>query len=55
MRYLLANRQSGTYWVSTKQTAMVLYGLTAYMQARGEGGDPGRRSMSPSTARRSRP
>jgi uncharacterized protein YfaS (alpha-2-macroglobulin family) len=37
VRYMIANRQ-GTYWVSTKQTAMVLYGLTAYMQARGEGG-----------------
>jgi uncharacterized protein YfaS (alpha-2-macroglobulin family) len=39
VRYMIANRQ-GTYWVSTKQTAMVLYGLTAYMQARGEGGAP---------------
>ncbi len=40
VRYLLVNRQSGSYWVSTKQTAMVLYGLTAYMQARGESGAP---------------
>jgi len=40
VRYLLATRQSGTYWVSTKQTAMVIYGLTAYMQARGESGSP---------------
>jgi len=28
------------YWFSTKQTAMVLYGLTAYMRARGETGAP---------------
>ena len=40
VRYLLVNRQSGSYWVSTKQTAMVLYGLTSYMQARGETGAP---------------
>jgi alpha-2-macroglobulin len=40
VRYLLASRQSGTYWVSTKQTAMVVYGLTAYMQVRGESGSP---------------
>ena len=40
VRYLMAGRQSGTYWTSTKQTAMVLYGLTAYMQARGESGAP---------------
>jgi uncharacterized protein YfaS (alpha-2-macroglobulin family) len=40
VRYLLVSRQSGTYWVSTKQTAMVVYGLTAYMQARGESGSP---------------
>jgi alpha-2-macroglobulin len=39
VRYMIANRQ-GTYWFSTKQTAMVLYGLTAYMQARGESGAP---------------
>jgi uncharacterized protein YfaS (alpha-2-macroglobulin family) len=36
VRYLLANRQSGAYWVSTKQTAMALFGLTAFMKARGE-------------------
>ena len=36
VRYLLANRQSGAYWASTKQTAMALYGLTAFMKARGE-------------------
>jgi alpha-2-macroglobulin len=40
VRYVLANRQSGMYWFSTKQTAMVLYGLTAYMRARGETGAP---------------
>ena len=28
--------ESGAYWVSTKQTAMALYGLTAFMKARGE-------------------
>lgn len=36
VRYVLANRQSGAYWVTTKQTAMALYGLTAFMKARGE-------------------
>jgi uncharacterized protein YfaS (alpha-2-macroglobulin family) len=36
VRFLLANRQAGAYWASTKQTAMALYGLTAYMKARGE-------------------
>ena len=36
VRFLLANRLSGRYWVSTKQTAMALYGLTAFMKARGE-------------------
>lgn len=40
VRYILANRDSGMYWFSTKQTAMVLYGLTAYMRARGESGAP---------------
>jgi uncharacterized protein YfaS (alpha-2-macroglobulin family) len=40
VRYILSNRQSGMYWFSTKQTAMVLYGLTAYMRARGEAGEP---------------
>ncbi len=40
VRYILSNRQSGMYWFSTKQTAMVLYGLTAYMRARGETGAP---------------
>ena len=36
VRYLLAHRQSGAYWATTKQTAMALYGLTAFMRARGE-------------------
>jgi hypothetical protein len=36
VRFLLANRLSGSYWVSTKQTAMALYGLTTFMKARGE-------------------
>ena len=36
VRFLLASRQSGAYWATTKQTAMALYGLTAYMKARGE-------------------
>ncbi len=40
VRYVLANRQSGAYWSTTKQTAMVVYGLTAYMEARGESGVP---------------
>lgn len=36
LRYLLANRATGGYWSSTKQTAMVLYGLLDYLSARGE-------------------
>ncbi len=36
VRWLLANRQSGTSWASTKQTAMVLYGLLGAMQGRQE-------------------
>jgi alpha-2-macroglobulin len=35
-RWLMANRNSGSYWVSTKQTAMALEGLLAFMKARGE-------------------
>jgi uncharacterized protein YfaS (alpha-2-macroglobulin family) len=38
VRYLLLNRTFGMYWASTKQTAMVLYGLLDYMLARGETG-----------------
>lgn len=35
VRWLLVNRQ-GTHWGTTKRTAMALYGLLAFMQARGE-------------------
>jgi uncharacterized protein YfaS (alpha-2-macroglobulin family) len=34
-RFLVLNRTSG-YWISTKQTALALQGLLAYMRARGE-------------------
>ena len=37
-RYLMASR-SGQYWSSTKQTAMVLYGLLDFMRARRESPD----------------
>ena len=36
VRWLLANRQSGMSWNSTKQTAMVLYGLLGVMKGRHE-------------------
>lgn len=36
VRWLLANRQSGMSWASTKQTAMVVDGLLAVMKARRE-------------------
>ena len=36
-RWLLLNRSYGTWWSSTKQTAMALYGLLDYMRARQEG------------------
>lgn len=36
VRWLLANRQSGMSWASTKQTAMVLYGLLGVMKGRQE-------------------
>jgi uncharacterized protein YfaS (alpha-2-macroglobulin family) len=36
VRWLLLNRTYGVYWASTKQTAMVLYGLLDFMKARGE-------------------
>ena len=39
VRYLLLNRTGG-YWGSTKQTAMAVYGLLAFMQARGETAQP---------------
>jgi hypothetical protein len=38
VRWLLLNRNFGSYWSSTKQTAMVLYGLLDYMRARAETG-----------------
>jgi alpha-2-macroglobulin len=34
VRWLLLNRSHGAWWSSTKQTAMALYGLLDYMQAR---------------------
>ncbi|MFN7983706.1 MAG: MG2 domain-containing protein [Vicinamibacterales bacterium] len=34
-RWLMANRNNG-YWISTKQTAIALEGLLAFMKARGE-------------------
>ncbi len=37
VRWLLLNRNYGTWWSSTKQTAMVLYGLLDYMRSRREG------------------
>jgi uncharacterized protein YfaS (alpha-2-macroglobulin family) len=39
VRYLLLNRTGG-YWGSTKQTAMAVYGLVAFMQARGDTAQP---------------
>jgi uncharacterized protein YfaS (alpha-2-macroglobulin family) len=36
---MMLNRTAG-YWSSTKQTAMAIYGLLAFMQARGESGQP---------------
>lgn len=36
VRWLLLNRNYGTYWSSTKQTAVVLMGLLDYMKARRE-------------------
>lgn len=39
VRWLLANRTGG-YWGSTKRTAMALYGLLGFMQARGETSQP---------------
>jgi uncharacterized protein YfaS (alpha-2-macroglobulin family) len=34
LRWLLAHRQGGTYWMSTKQTAMVLHGLLSVLEQR---------------------
>lgn len=39
VRWLMLNRTAG-YWSSTKQTAMAIYGLLAFMQARGETAQP---------------
>ncbi len=35
-RWLLAHRNQGFWWSSTKQTAMVVYGLTDYLKQSGE-------------------
>jgi hypothetical protein len=39
VRWLMLNRTGG-YWSSTKQTAIAIYGLLAFMQARGETAQP---------------
>jgi uncharacterized protein YfaS (alpha-2-macroglobulin family) len=39
-RWLVLNRTAGGYWVSTKQTALALEGLLAFMNARGEQPSP---------------
>ncbi len=36
LRWLVLNRNAGAYWSSTKQTAIVLYGLLEYLRARNE-------------------
>jgi uncharacterized protein YfaS (alpha-2-macroglobulin family) len=36
VRWLMASRGTGSYWYSTKQTAIALYGLVAFMKARHE-------------------
>ena len=36
VRWLIAHRNEGAWWYSTKQTAMVIYGLTDYLQHTGE-------------------
>jgi uncharacterized protein YfaS (alpha-2-macroglobulin family) len=36
VRWLVLNRSAGGYWTSTKQTALALQGLLAFMQARDE-------------------
>jgi alpha-2-macroglobulin len=35
-QYLVNHRDEGSYWTSTKQTAMIVYGLTDYMKQSGE-------------------
>ena len=39
VRWMMANRTAG-YWSTTKQTAMAIYGLLSFMQARGETARP---------------
>lgn len=39
VRWMMLNRSSG-YWYTTKQTAMAIYGLLGFMQARGETAQP---------------
>jgi uncharacterized protein YfaS (alpha-2-macroglobulin family) len=39
VRWMMLNRTAG-YWSSTKQTAMAIYGLLGFMQARGEMAQP---------------
>ncbi len=39
VRWMMLNRTAG-YWSSTKQTAMAIYGLLGFMQARGEAAQP---------------
>lgn len=39
VRWMMLSRTSG-YWSSTKQTAMAIYGLLAYMRTRGETAQP---------------
>jgi len=39
VRWMMLNRTAG-YWSSTKQTAMAIYGLLSFMQARGESAQP---------------
>ena len=39
VRWMMLNRTAG-YWSSTKQTAMAIYGLLSFMQARGEAAQP---------------
>lgn len=40
VRWMMLNRTSGYWWSSTKQTAMAIYGLLAFMQARNETAQP---------------
>lgn len=39
VRWMMLNR-TASYWSSTKQTAMAIYGLLGFMQARGESAQP---------------